>query len=337
MYGKDQHLVNHIFHSKLRNDNNLHVIGVVSNPVRYHSRYRLAREWIEKMANTDNVNLTVVEAAFGDREHEIVNDTQNSKFDKIEVRIRSNAWIKESMINLAFRHITSRFPHANYFAWVDMDVFFESQDWAQETLQKLQTFEVVQPWSEALDLGPNGNILETFRSFGSQNKGLFLKKQARPPYYPYAHTGFAWAATRNFIEATWGAGGSNGPLMDWAILGSADNHMAFAMVGKTLSTINKMIYPSFSRKCVEWQNKAVTVTNNQVSFIPGFIKHKFHGPKNRRYYRERWKILVDNQYDPDTQLIHDGQGIAVLTGNHQLEAAIYDYNLSRFEDSIEEN
>lgn len=336
LHGPEAHLVNHINHPGLIKENVLHVIGVCSNPVRFHSRYRLAREWIEAMLNTKCVHLTVVEAAFGDRFHEII-DESNDQYDIVSVRVRTHSWIKESMMNLAVRHITTKYPKAQYFAWVDMDVFFNDPGWAQESLHQLQTFEVIQPWSDAVDLGPHGNIFQHFRSFGYQHQRR-MPKQKHPSQkeYQYAHSGFAWCATRRFIESMYGAGGSNGPFMDWAILGSADHHMAFAMIGETKDTIHKMMNPSFFRKCQEWQNKAVRITNCEVGFTPGFIQHKFHGPKKRRYYRERWQILADKKYDPDTMIDHDEQGIAILVGNHQLEHAIYQYNISRYEDSIEE-
>jgi hypothetical protein len=334
MHGENQHLVSHIKHSKLRTDNTLHVIAVCSNPVRFHSRYRLAREFIKAMVSTPCVHLTFVEAAYGDRSHEIECD---GSFDKIEVRIESNAWIKESLINLGFRHITSKYQHAKYFAWIDADVFFNDQGWAQETLHQLQTFEVVQPWSDAVDLGPNGNILQHFKSFGYQHQRR-VPKQKHPSqtYRQYAHSGFAWACTRKFAETVMGAGGSNGFMPDWCILGSADHHAAFAMIGETKDTIHAMMHPSFFRKCYEWQAAALRATKGEVGFVHGFIQHKWHGRKNRRYYRERWQVLVDSKYDPDTMLTHDEQGITVLTGNHKLEHAIYMYNVSRMEDGVDD-
>lgn len=335
MHGPNQHLVNHILHPQLRSENVLHVIACCSNPVRFHSRYRLAREFIKAMVNTPHVHLTMVEAAFGDRPHEIETD---GSFDKIDVRVNSHSWIKESLLDLGYRHIVSKHQHAKYFAWIDADVFFNDPNWAMETLHQLQTFEVVQPWSDALDLGPHGNIIRHFKSFGLQHQKRSPKqKHPAQVYYEYAHSGFAWAATRRFMETMFGAGGTNGPLMDWCILGSADHHMAFAMIGETKDTIHKMMHPSFFRKCYEWQDKALRVTKGEVGFTPGFIQHRFHGPKNRRYYRERWQILVDHKYDPDKMITHDEQGIATLVGNNRLEHAIYQYNLSRFEDSIEEN
>jgi hypothetical protein len=335
MHGPNEHLVSHINKPELRRENVLHVMAVCSNPVRYHSRYRLAREFIKAMVNTPNVHLTVVEAAFGDRNHELECD---GKWDKIEVRVDSHSWIKESMINLAFRHISTKHQHAKYFAHIDMDVFFNDPSWAQETLHQLQTFEVVQPWTDAIDLGPQGTIIQHFKSFGYQHQRR-LPKQKHPSqcYYQYAHSGFAWAYTRRFAETVFGAAGTNGPMMDFAILGSADHHMAFAMIGETKDTIHKMMHPSFFRKCYEWEARAMQVTKGEVGFTPGFIQHRWHGRKNRRYYRERWQILVDHSYDPDKMLTHNEQGIATLVGNHKLEHAIYQYNVSRMEDGIDEH
>lgn len=335
MHGINEHLVSHINKPELRRENILHVMAVCSNPVRYHSRYRLAREFIKAMSGTPNVHLTVVEAAFGDRQHELDCD---GTWDKIEVRVDSHSWIKESMINLAFRHISAKYQNAKYFAHIDMDVFFNDPSWAQETLHQLQTFEVVQPWTDAIDLGPQGTIVQHFKSFGYQHQRR-LPKQKHPTqtYYQYAHSGFAWCYTRRFAETMLGAGGSNGPMMDFAILGSADHHMAFAMIGETKDTIHKMMHPSFFRKCYEWQDRAMQVTKGEVGFTPGFIQHRWHGRKNRRYYRERWQILVDHSYDPDKMLTHDEQGVATLVGNHKLEHAIYMYNVSRQEDGIDEN
>lgn len=294
------------------------------------------RDFIAHMLESPNVHLTIVEAAFGDRHHEII-DHPNDGYDVISVRVKSHSWIKESMMCLAFRHITVKYPEAKYFGWFDGDIHFRDPNWAQETLHQLQIFDVVQPWSDALDLGPHGNVIKHFKSFGFVHQKRLPKQKHPSQPYTYAHSGFAWCCTRKFVEAMYGAGGSNGPLMDWPILGSADHHMAFAMIGETKDTIHGKMQPSFFRKCFEWQARALTVTKGEVGFTMGRIEHHFHGPKNRRYYRERWEILAEHKYDPDTMLTHDEQGIATVVGNHRLEHAIYQYNNARVEDSIEEN
>lgn len=314
------------FHS-LKNSNMLYVIGVCSNPARWHSRYRIAREWIKHMFETPNVHLTVVEGKFGDR-HTELHDCVGPRFDHICLPLHSEAWVKESMINIGMRHAIVKHD-AKYLAWVDMDVFFRDPHWAQETLHQLQTYPVIQPWQDCADLGPHGNITRHFRSFGFQHQ-RGVKKQTHPSQpYEYAHTGFAWACTRAFAEQV-------RLLMDFPILGSADHHMGFAMIGEVDKTIHRGMTPAFFELCREWQDRAMQVTHGEVGFAVGRIEHAFHGPKNRRYYRERWQILVDNAFDPKRDLRHDQNGIVVLVGKPKLEHAIIKYNRARLEDSIEE-
>lgn len=328
-----EHLTNHINHHELVNDSTLHVIGVCSNPVRYHSRYRLARKFIEEMKQTKNAHLFIVEAAFGDRHHEIT----DSGVDHLRVRTNSEAWIKESLINLGIRRILGLYPDARYFAWLDADIEFRNPGWALETIHNLQHFAVVQPWQDCADLNPHGGITRHFRSFGYQHQKR-APKQKHPgqKHYEYAHSGFAWAARRDFIEAMWGAGGASGPLMDWCLLGSADHHQAFAMINETKDTIHGGMHPSFFRRCYDWQHRAIKITHGEVGFTTGRIEHAWHGRKDRRYYRERWQLFIDNHYNPDTMLLHDSQGLATLVGNHKLEQAIRLYNRHRLEDGIDE-
>jgi hypothetical protein len=175
------------------------------------------------------------------------------------------------MLNLGMRRILVNHPEARYLAWIDMDVFFNEKGWALETLHQLQHYHVVQPWQDCADLGPHGGIYQHFRSFGYQHQRR-MPKQKHPSqtYYQYAHSGFAWACTRTFYEQVQG-------LMDFAILGSADHHMAFAMIGETKDTIHGMMHPSFFRRCYEWQDKAMRITKGEVGFVNGFITHEFHG------------------------------------------------------------
>lgn len=317
-----KHLTQHIQHPELRGDNTLHVVGVVSNPARYHSRYRLAREWAAEMEKTACVKVHLVETAFGDRHHEIVEPSS----DHLALRTRSEIWIKENMINLGVRRLLPR--DWKYVAWVDADVTFRDPGWAQETLHQLQHYAVVQPWQHCLDLGFDGSVLATHTSFGFRTtQRQRIQTHSKDPY-PYGHSGFAWACTRGFWEQAQ-------ELMDFCILGSADHHMAWAMIGKVDSTIHKGMSPSFFRRCREWQARAIRQTHGEVGFVNGRIEHHFHGSKKNRYYRERWQVLVDHGYDPDKDLVHDELGLIQIVGKPGLERAIREYNRSRHEDSID--
>lgn len=317
------HIVDQIKHHELKGDNVLHVVGVISNPVRYHSRYRLFREWECEMLKTKNIKLHIVEASFGDRHHEVTCHEHNGH---LQLKSKQGIWIKENMINLGVRHLLP--PHWKYMAWIDCDVFFRDPCWAQETLHQLQHYGVVQPWSDCLDLGNSGNVIQHFKSFGYIHQMRLKKKPVAGPGYAYAHTGFAWACTRTFWENVRG-------LMDFCILGSADHHQGWAMIGCVSATVPKKISQSYVRRCHDWQQHAVKVTHGEVGYVSGRIEHKWHGSKVKRYYRDRWEILFHNHYDPDKDLAYDHQGLLHVRGKPKLVHDIHKYNLSRMEDGID--
>ncbi len=318
------HLHPHIQNPTLVNDNLLHVVCVVSNSSRYHSRYRLARKFIEEMKATPNVRLYIVEQAYGDRHHELTADHEPRH---LQLRSQSEIWTKESMINLGVRTMLPR--EWKYVAWVDADVTFRDPNWAQETMHQLQHFAIVQPWQQAMDLGFNGNVMHTHQSIGYMSQTKRLKPNGQS--YPHGgHSGFAWAATRAFWEQV-------GGLMDHCILGSADHHMALSCLGENDLRVSGDASKGFFRRCNEWRQRAVRVTHKEIGYVNGRIEHNFHGPKKRRFYADRWQILTEHDYDPDTDLMYDEQGLIQLVGKPALEAAIRGYNRSRAEDSIEES
>jgi len=265
------------------------------------------------------------EAAFGDRHHEV---TEHGHERHHRVRVTTNAWLKENMINLGVRHLLP--SDWRYLAWVDADVEFRDPRWAQETLHQLQHFHVVQPWQHCADLGPHGSITKTHTSFGYLTQtGARMQRHANEPYQ-YGHSGFAWACTRTFYEQV-------GGLLDIGILGSGDHHMAWGCVGRPDVAVHRQLHENYRRRVHEWSARAVRLTHGEVGFCVGRIEHAFHGPKARRYYKERWQILVDHAFDPDTDLMRDAQGCLHIVGKPGLEASIRKYNRARHEDSIEES
>jgi hypothetical protein len=342
----DWHIVNQIRNPLLRNDSTLHVIRVISNPARYHSRYRLARKQEEFLKKCPNIKLYTVEAAFGDRHHEIVEQTDETH---LKVYINDEIWIKENLINIGVEHL---FPHDwKYMAWIDGDVIWNDENWAIEAMHQLQHYPVLQPWQDGLDLGVHGNIIGHYKSFGAQNfvefdaaldadihgkKRIPIVSSMTPtssmPYdnhQRYGHSGYAWCCTRTFWE---NAGG----LLDFCILGSGDHNMATAMAGNVDFSIHPQMTDSFKTKCREWMYRVNRVNHKIIGYTHDRLEHFFHGPKKRRYYTERWKLLIHFKFDPVKDLMYDNQGILHLVGKPDLKTAIMHYNRSRHEDSIEE-
>jgi hypothetical protein len=312
----------HLNHG-MKNDSTLHVIGVVSNPSRFQSRVRLAREWIARMEATANVQLHLVETAHGDHHHEV---TRDSHANHLQLRTDHELWTKESMINLGICHLLP--SDWRYVAWVDADVSFSNPDWAIQTIHQLQRRHIVQPWSECVDLGPKGEALQLHRSFASRvNGGHKLPLNPKDPY-AFGHMGYATAATREFIENTRG-------LIDWAILGAGDSHMAYATIGKVDHSINGRAAEGYKRLAREWQFHAHRLTNGHWGYVPGVILHHWHGTKKSRQYQSRWQILVDHKFDPTVDLAKDSQGLYKLVGKPHLQEAVRRYFDSRNEDSVD--
>lgn len=320
------HLVNDsIRNHQLVSDSTLHVVAVISNPVRYHSRYRIFRDWEKAMLATPNVQLHVVEIAHGDRHHEV---TSPGHPNHLQLRSSEELWQKEAMINLGVRHLL---PHDwKYMAWIDADVWFSNPDWALETIHELQHYPVVQPWSECIDLGPHNNVLQVFASFTSiVAQGKTPQAKAEEPY-KFGHPGYAWACTRDFYEGVEG-------LMDFPILGSADSHMAWAMIGRVDASVHRDMSPGYKAATRAWQTRAYRITNGHLGYVPGHITHRWHGAKRNRFYKDRWQLLTDAKFDPAHDVRRDRQGLWAFAGNKpKLVEACRRYFRSRNEDSIDE-
>jgi len=320
----ERHLVDQIRHKELSGDNTLHVIGVISNPIRYHSRYRLFRQWYEEMQNTPNVKVYVVEVAYGDRQFEC---TDRGNVCHLQLRATQEIWLKEGMINLGVEELLPK--DWKYVSWQDADIHFCDPNWAQEALHQLQFFKVIQPWRDCLDLGFHGTVLQHFQSFCYVHR-LGVEKQKHPTDpYKYAHSGFAWCARRDWWEAI-------DKLIDFAILGSADHHMAFGLVGEEKDTIHAKAHENFHKLIYEWSFRAYRACQGRVGFCPGRIEHQFHGPKAKRRYRERWQIPIRHNYDPVKDLTYDAQGLPKLIGKPALLQDCHEYLVARNEDNLED-
>ncbi len=309
----------------------LYVVTMISNPARYYSRYKLYQAFEEMVRDAGGI-LYTVEVAFRDRHFEIT-DPDNPRH--IQLRSPSEIWLKESALNLA----VSRLPASwEYVATVDADIQFARPDWVNETLQQLQHYSVVQMWSHATDLGPNFEPLHTTLGFAYQYANGKLPRTHRPNGeqhpYPYgahgqAHPGYAWAYRRSAFHDLGGLG-------DIAILGSADQHMAMALIGRVDDSIHSQMHPSYREYWYEWQNRAERHIRRNVGHVPGTINHYWHGRKADRKYGARWRILVEEAYHWHLDIKRDPQGLWSLTErSYRLRDRIRAYFAQRNEDSVD--
>ena len=295
----------------------LDVVTAIANPIRWQSRARLYRQFEEQMLDS-GVRLTVVECAYGDRPFELAD---NPHITHVPVRARSLLWVKENLLNIGLGRLKQDW---HYAAWIDADIIFRRSDWATETVHTLQQYDVVQPWSDCYDLGPNDEHLQVHRSF------CRLAHEGAPiasSNYTFAHPGYAWAATRRALTLL-------GGLIETAALGAADHHMALALVDRVRESVPGGISDGYMRPLLRWQDRARQHIAGNIGYVPGSIEHIWHGAKTKRAYIDRWSTLTRNDFDPEQDLIRNTWGVLELAGNRpQLRLDIDRYFRARDEDS----
>ena len=304
----------------------LNVISVRANPVRWQKPDKIALEWIEHMLDA-GVTLTIGEVQYGERPFAY---DQIKNINHVGLRASTWTWAKENVVNICL----GRLPGAKYFAWHDADVFHEKADWAAETVHALQHYSVVQPWDTALDRGPDGEVMQMHKSFCSlfhagkpvaANGNKFWKFQGGP--YEYSHTGYAWAATRQFFD--WVGG-----LIEICAMGSGDHAMAYGLVGQVAKTYPGPVSARYKQELELWQTRAQIHINRNIGFVPGVVNHRFHGSKMKRAYEERWGMFVRHGFDPATDLKKNSFGVLEWAGNKpELQREFDLYLRSRNEDS----
>lgn len=309
-------------------DDTLHVVCTISNPCNYARRYQLAREFIDRLSREPRVQLYVTEVLYP----ALPNQTEFQLTDALNPRhsqlsLAMPLWSKENCINYTIRH---KLPtNWKAVAWIDADVAFDNTNWVEETLQALQCADIVQLFSHCVDMDASGSAMNIFQ--GSMYQ--YIDHRRRGPGLHYWHPGYAWACTRKAYERM---GTPEHPgLYDLSILGSGDDHLMRSLIGEeswttsvhgqATSDYQDTIY-AFAQRCL----------GLRVGVVPGVIHHFFHGSKQKRKYKERWDILVQNQYSPTVHILKDAVGLNHMSSAFPLQMAvdILQYFLDRKEDEV---
>ncbi len=297
-------------------ENKLHVIVVISNPCLYAIRYKLFNEFIKRLEEDEHVQVYVVEMIYKKQKYIV---TQKNNKHHLQLHSDIPIWHKENMINLGVKLLPKKYKA---FAWIDADVEFENNTWALDTLKILNgSKDIVQLFSHCVDMDKDETTLNNFSSFGynfSKNKKYCTKG------LDYWHPGYAWAITRKAYEKI-------GGLYDKGVLGSGDNIMALSIINKINTFINYDYHNDYKQSMLDCQQKMKTL---RLGYVPGVIRHYFHGTKKNRQYTERWQILMKYKFSPLLHIEYDSNGILIPTKHFSLEFQqdIMNYFLERKED-----
>jgi hypothetical protein len=108
--------------------------------------------------------------------------------------------------------------------------------------------------------------------------------------------------------------------------------MALSFLGHGLSSLNEETSDGYKESIATYQSRARKV---RLGYVPGIIRHYYHGTKENRKYTERWKILVKHQYDPSKHVKYQSNGLLVPTSEcpPELLSDIFNYFKERNEDT----
>jgi hypothetical protein len=303
-------------------DDKLHVVCVISNPCLYATRYLLAKKFIKRMEYEPNVELYVCELIYEDQNQNKYYVTDSNNQNHLQIKTKTPLWHKENMINTIIRQ---KLP-SNWkaIAWIDADLHFDSSHWAEDALKLLNgQYDILQLFSHCVDMDKQQDTMQIFQGFGYK---YVIGKEYTQNGLDFWHPGYAWACSRKAYEKM-------GGLFDLSILGSGDHNMAFALLGKSQISLNKDVSHDYTDSLLQFENKIKTL---RLGYVPGVIKHFFHGSKKNRKYSERWQILVKHQYSPYLHLMRDTNGILQPSKNcpSELITDIYKYFKERNEDDF---
>jgi hypothetical protein len=273
----------------------LHVVSVISNPCNYKIRYELAKEFIKRMNEEPNIILYIVELVYEDQPFILTDETNKTH---LQLRGKIPLWHKENMINMGIKKLLP--SDWKSVAWIDADIEFDNPNWAIDSLKILNNGnDFIQLFTNCVDMDYNKQIMNLFTGFGYQYSKNFKKGTG----VNYWHPGFAWACNRETYEKV-------GGIFEIGILGSGDNVMCHTFINSAEKTLKAGMSLDYKNYISLYQEKFKGV---KLGYVPGIIRHYFHGKKVNRKYFEREEILIQFQYSPYLHITHDENGLIIPT------------------------
>lgn len=297
----------------------LYVILPYFNYCCFLKRKELFTNFVKKYKNTLGIRIVIVEGIVKDQAEQLP-DLSSDVFMHITIPLEDRIWIKENLINLAIKRIPVEWK---YVSWIDADITFLNKNWASDTLTLLQKCDIVQLFHSAVNMGPDGESIKVEQGF------VYMAKKSgeefnRTSRYSVWHPGFGWACTRETYDKI-------GGLLDIAILGSGDRHMALSLIGKADASYPGNIGLSYQDKVLSFQQRCAGLVTD---YVKGTILHHFHGSIANRKYVDRWKILTDNLYNVKNDVYYTDDGVISLTEKgKRMQPEMDTYFLERNEDA----
>lgn len=264
----------------------------------------------------------------------------------IGLHTKDELWLKENAINVGVQALPYDWRQV---CWLDSDVTFVRPNWVGEAIHKLQHGTTsgrafLQMFSHARDVGPNYELLhqdyphadglgfvrawqhgelkstltpDVIKDMKDLGQDILInmnidqaskdyKKLAKDLGFTYyagrVFPGLAWACTREAWDAV-------GGLLDIAIWGGGDWHMAHALIEKTEGMMRTDLHRNYKKMVNQWYQRCRTHIRQNILVMDGTILHGWHGKKTGRGYNTKHALLAKVGLDPLRHLTRDSQGL----------------------------
>lgn len=297
------------------------------NPVGYRRRLEHYREFRRRL----RVPLVTVELAY----REEFDLAEGDADVLIRLRSRDVLWQKERLLNIALEALPDE---CDAVAWIDCDIVFENERWAETTLRALDEHVLVQPFERIHFLPPDASARGRPRPEGTKSRDALAARILRGTLpddiflftggsliHGYA-PGNAWAARRDLLD-------EHG-LYDALILGCGDKAMYCAAYGKIDEAVGAI--PMNEAQAAHFRAWAVPFHRSvagRVGFIDVDAEHLWHGKLTDRRYGDRYKDFAVFRFDPTGDIVQDENGVWRWNSpKEEMHRFVLDYFHARRED-----
>lgn len=268
------------------------IIACYYNPQRNPYRLKAFNIWYDSIKH---LNHRIIECT--------INNSMPDLWESENIEIintESNLWHKEALLNRIIKELPKEFK---YVFWLDTDVLFENKNWLVDSVNELQTFNIIQPFEYCVHLDKerlNVDLEEVIHHANSVRQEILDTNKCSCPsikawksfcsnhstglcdnndYNLHGHVGFAWGIRREILGKV--------ELFDKGLIGGADHIIAHAATGKPLHNCITKAFTHNLDEIEEWGFRFYKEVQNKVSYVPGILKHIWHGDIGKREYLKR--------------------------------------------------
>lgn len=248
----------------------------------------------------------------------------------LQLHGETDLWQKECLLNTAIRALP---PSCDTVCWLDSDVLFLDDAWAERTTEVLTEHQIVQTYETVFRAPPEVKAQDVHARnfdwdslpFAYQNpqgcwlhSALYLQTTGgKGPWTP----GYAWAARRSLLESL--------GLFEYCIIGGADQIICDGVLGKRLRESSYYSLPQFQSLLEEYQQSLYEAVGGAISYVPGRIVHLHHGSWSSRRYTDRVGILADHGFSPERDIVKRHGIWQWANASNELQQAVREYFRAR--------